>query len=103
VYTLPPVHLDPAAGRNITIVRPESSYEASHSPSGNTPSELWQEGFAYVVTDDWAAFKDPETASGRWELSVGVEGYQGVKLGRQWPFVTVRTGRRLAVMRRDEA
>jgi len=102
-YTLPPTHLiDVERRSNITIVRPESSYEASHSPSGNTPQELWDEGYDWVVTDDWELFTGDHVEEGKtgWEVRGEVEGYQGLGIVRRWPVLEIRSGRKLAVVRR---
>lgn len=86
----------------MTIVRPESSYEASHSPSGNSPRELWEGNYDWVVTDDWDLFLDTEKGGGNWAVADDVEGYKGVHIAKRWPFLTVNMGRRLAIMRRAE-
>lgn len=86
---------------NLTIVRPESSYEASRNPKGNAPHELYAEGYDWVVTDDWTRFEgDIEGGKTGWEVAGEVQGYRGVRVEKTWPFVIVDVGRRLAVMRR---
>jgi len=92
------------AGNNITIVRPESSYEASRSPSGNSPAELWEEKYDWVVTDDWELFTGDHVEEGKkgWEVKGEVEGYKGLGILRKWPFLEIRSGRALAVVKRVE-
>ena len=103
IYTLPPTSLiHPEIGSNITIVRPESSYEASHSPSGNSPAELWEEKYDYVVTDDLELFAGSDVEKGKsgWELAADQHGYKGVGVMKSWPFIDIKMGRRLSVVRR---
>lgn len=113
VYTLPPATLGAvgavaigkasaiAPAANLTIVRPESSYAASRDPQGNSPTELYAAGYDWVVTDDWALFEgDVESGKTGWEVAGEVKGYRGVRVEKEWPFVFVDMGRRLAVMRR---
>lgn len=100
VFTLAPTLLDQASISNMTIVRPESSYEGSHNPSGNSPTELWEDGYNWVVTDDWDLFQDEEKFGSSWNVADEVEGYRGVRIGRTWPFLSVKSGRVLAIMER---
>ena len=86
----------------MTVIRPESSYEASHSPKDNSPLDLWDAKFDLVVTDDWASFEDLEAFNGGWEIVGEVEGYRGVQIQKKWPFAAIRIGRRLAIMGRRE-
>lgn len=86
---------------NLEIVRPESSYEASRNPEGNSPDELYRERYDWVVTDEWPLFEgDLESGKTGWEVAGEVKGYRGVRVDKDWPFVHVDVGRRLAIMRR---
>lgn len=36
----------------------------------------------------------------RWAVEAEIEGYEGIRVGKRWPFVEVKVGRKLGVMRR---
>ena len=82
------------AGESMIIDHPESAYRRCFQPFGNSPDELWNAGYDFVVTDNWEAFVDG------WELTAEVDGYKGVELLPRLPGLRINKGRRLAVMRR---
>jgi hypothetical protein len=56
------------------------------------------------VTDDWELFTGSDVEHGKsgWEVLAEQHGYQGIGIVRRWPFLDIRTGRRLAVVKRME-
>lgn len=41
----------------LEISRPESAYERCTYPFGNSPKELWDDGYMWVVNDEWEEFE----------------------------------------------
>ncbi|WVQ80366.1 hypothetical protein IAT38_002471 [Cryptococcus sp. DSM 104549] len=94
LYTLPTATTHPHL--SFTIDHPESGYQRCTFPYGNSPKELWDAGYDWVVTDDWDLFvREGVREDGLgWEVVDEVGGYLG--LGKQG----LRTGRRLALLGR---
>ena len=112
LFTLPgglerlvPPFSGPVGGNSTTgldIIRPESAYEACAHPSGNSPEELWEAGYQYVVTEDPGLFsvQTPGTSTRRWIMLDQVYGYGGVRCSTHWPPVQVDVEPRLAILGR---
>ncbi|ODN76052.1 hypothetical protein L202_05997 [Cryptococcus amylolentus CBS 6039] len=90
LLTLPSSFLSTALG--LQLDHPESAYERCSSPWGNSPQELWDGGYMWVVGDEWEEFE----RSGGWEVVGEIEGFAGVGRGG------IVSGRRLAVLQRTE-
>lgn len=63
----------------LKIFRPESAYERCTYPFGNCPKELWDEGYMWVVNDEWEEFgcAEEEGAWG-WKVVKRVAGFDTI-------------------------
>nr|KIR87996.1 alpha-1,6-mannosyltransferase [Cryptococcus tetragattii IND107] len=60
----------------LKIFRPESAYERCTYPFGNSPKELWDEGYMWVVNDEWEEFESAgEEGAWGWKVVKLVAGY----------------------------
>ncbi|OWZ79285.1 alpha-1,6-mannosyltransferase [Cryptococcus neoformans Bt85] len=63
----------------LEISRPESAYERCTYPFGNSPKELWDDGYMWVVNDEWEEFEScGEEGTWGWKVVKRVTGYGGI-------------------------
>lgn len=63
----------------LKIFRPESAYERCTYPFGNSPKELWDESYMWVVNDEWEEFGSAgEERAWGWKVVKRVAGYDTI-------------------------